>query len=106
MQKSKSSTVKLTLDLSNPPPLTNEQRVRMAALAALPDDQIDYTDAPYLPNAVWMKAADLLPEPKKQITLRLDADVLKFFKTTGSRYQTRINAVLKAYVDGLQMAHK
>lgn len=38
-------------------------------------------------------------ENKRQITLRLDSDVLDFFKNTGSRYQSRINAVLREYVN-------
>ena len=54
-----------------------------------------------MPDAVWVKAADF-PEAKKQITLRIDADVLDYFRHTGRRYQTRINAVLRSYVD----AHK
>jgi uncharacterized protein (DUF4415 family) len=99
---SKNNTVKLTLDLNNPPPLTDEQKARLAALAAMPDDQIDTSDAPYRPDAVWMKAADQLPHTKKQITLRIDAEVLAFFKHTGTRYQSRMNAVLRAYVE----AHK
>lgn len=105
MRTSKSNTVKLTLDPSNPPPLTDEQRARLAAVAAMPDDQIDYSDAPYQPDAVWMRAADRLPEAKKQITLRIDEDVIDFFKHAGRRYQTRINAVLRAYVDAHKKAH-
>lgn len=98
---SKNNIVKLTLDLANPPPLTEEQKNRLSALSALSDDQIDTSDAPYLPDAVWMKPADL-PHTKQQITLRLDAEVLDFFKHTGKRYQSRINAVLRSYVE----AHK
>ena len=97
MPASKSSIVKRTLDLKNPPPLSDEQKARLDAVAAMPDDQIDYSDAPHLPNAVWMNAADI-PSKKQQITLRIDSDVLDFFKHTGERYQTRINAVLRAYV--------
>jgi uncharacterized protein (DUF4415 family) len=37
-------------------------------------------------------------ENKQQITLRLDSDVLDFFRNTGARYQSRINAVLREYV--------
>jgi len=40
-----------------------------------------------------------LPEPKKQITLRLDAEVLQWFRAQGKGYQTLMNAVLKGYVD-------
>ena len=98
----KSNTVKLTLDLSNPPALTSEQKARLTALAAMPDEKIDTSDAPFRPDAAWMKAADQLPHTKQQITLRIDAEVLDFFKHTGKRYQSRINAVLRSYVE----AHK
>lgn len=40
-----------------------------------------------------------LPEPKEQVTLRIDADVLRWFRAQGRGYQTRMNAVLKGYVD-------
>ena len=93
------NTVKRTLDLKQRPAITNEQKARLDALAMMPDEQIDYSDAPYLPNAVWMKAAEELPSNKQQITLRIDAQVLDFFKQTGKRYQSRINAVLRAYVE-------
>lgn len=105
MQTSKSNIVKLTLDPNNLPPLTAEEHAELEAVAAMPDDQIDYSDAPYLPDAAWVKAADSLPDTKKQITLRIDADVIDFFKHTGKRYQTRINSVLRAYVDAYKKTH-
>lgn len=98
---SKSNTVKLTIDLGNPPPLTPSERAELEAIAAMPDDQIDTSDAPFRPDAVWVKAVDF-PHGKKLVSLRIDADVLDFFRHTGKRYQTRINAVLRAYVE----AHK
>lgn len=96
------NTVKRILDLKKPPQLSAEQKVRLDAVAAMPDEQIDYSDAPTLPDAIWMTAATALPHTKKQITLRIDAEVLEFFKHTGKRYQTRMNAVLRSYVE----AHK
>lgn len=102
MPTKKSNTVKRTLDLKKPPLLSAEQKARLEAVAAMPDEQIDYTDAPSLPDAVWMKAATQLPHAKQQITLRIDAEVLDFFKHTGQRYQSRMNAVLRSYVQ----AHK
>jgi uncharacterized protein (DUF4415 family) len=60
MPASKSNTVKRTLDLQNPPPLTDAQKTRLTAVAAMPDEQIDYSDAPHLPAAVWTKAGELL----------------------------------------------
>ncbi|WP_412058068.1 BrnA antitoxin family protein [Bartonella sp. DGB2] len=99
---SKKDTMKLTLDLNNPPPLTNQQKARLEALGKISDEQIDTSDAPYQPNATWLKADMRLPASKKQITLRIDPDVLEFFKRGGKRYQSRMNAVLRSYVE----AHK
>jgi uncharacterized protein (DUF4415 family)/uncharacterized DUF497 family protein len=98
---SKINTVKRTLDLTKPPIVTDEQKVRLAMLDAMPDDQIDTSDAPFRPDAVWVKAVDF-PHAKKLISLRIDEDVIEFFKQTGTRYQTRINAVLRSYVNAHQ----
>ena len=97
MSKNANNIVKLTLDPNNLPPLTVQERAQLKAVANMPDEAIDYSDAPYLPNAIWLKAADLALS-KQQITLRIDAEVLEFFKHTGKRYQSRINAVLRSYV--------
>jgi uncharacterized protein (DUF4415 family) len=47
--------------------------------------------------AFWKRARLVMPEPKKSVTIRLDADVVRFFKRE-PRYQTRINAVLRSYM--------
>lgn len=44
------------------------------------------------------KDAAAIPPPKESISIRLDGDVLRHFRATGPRWQTRINAVLRAYV--------
>jgi len=97
---SKRNTVKFELDPKNPPALTGAQRKRLKRLAALPDSAIDYSDIPKQTAALkWSRPGALVPsENKQQITLRLDSDVLSFFKKTGERYQSRINAVLREYV--------
>jgi len=97
MQTKENNTVKRTLDLKNPPGVTIEQKARLDAVAAMPDTQINYSDAPGIPGAVWAKAVEA-PCAKKQITLRIDSDVLDFFRHTGKRYHTRINAVLRSYM--------
>ncbi|MDR2689221.1 MAG: BrnA antitoxin family protein [Azoarcus sp.] len=104
MPKKSSNTTKQTLDPAKEPVLTAAQKERLDALAAMPDAQIDYKDAPYLPDAVWVKAAKL-PCVKQQITLRIDAEVLEFFKRTGARYQSRMNAVLRSYVEAHRTGH-
>jgi len=47
----------------------------------------------------WSKAVIVYPQPKNAISIRLDKDVVDFFKATGKGYQTRINAVLRHYMD-------
>jgi uncharacterized protein (DUF4415 family) len=47
----------------------------------------------------WSTARIVEPEPKRAISLRLDPDVLDFFKSEGKGYQTRMNAVLRAYMN-------
>jgi len=101
MQKSASNTVKFNLDPNSSPELTQAQQAELAALRRKADEAIDYSDLPELGDDFW-QAAKRVSTHKQQITLRLDADVLEFFKATGSRYQSRINAVLKAYVHAQQ----
>ena len=80
---------------------TKEREAELAALEALPDDSIDTSDIPEIVN--WPDAErGLFYRPvKKQITLRLDADVVAWFKRQvpgGRGYQTEINRALRQYV--------
>jgi uncharacterized protein (DUF4415 family) len=61
--------------------------------------QSDPDAAPILDAAWFSKATIQLPEPKKAVSIRLDRDVMDWFRRQGKGYQTRINAVLRAYVD-------
>jgi uncharacterized protein (DUF4415 family) len=56
-------------------------------------------DAGVIPPGFWENAKMLLPETKQQITLRLDPEVIHFFKRTGKGYQSRMGAVLRSYVE-------
>ncbi|MBM3768152.1 MAG: BrnA antitoxin family protein [Acidobacteria bacterium] len=57
-------------------------------------------DAPPIVDIAWMRRAKRVdPHVKRAISIRLDEDVINWFKASGSRYQTRINAILRAYVD-------
>ena len=54
----------------------------------------------FIPDTEWMNNARVVtPEAKQMVTLRLDPDVLAWFKNAGRGYQTRINAVLRAFVE-------
>lgn len=46
----------------------------------------------------WSKAVVIIPPKKKAISIRVDEDVLDFFKQEGAGYQRRMNAVLRSYV--------
>lgn len=61
-----------------------------AAIAADPDA------APVLDEA-WFKGADIVPPGKLPTSIRLDADVVDWFKSQGRGWQTRMNGVLRAY---------
>ena len=69
---------------------------------ALSDRDIDYSDIPELDKDFFKSATLVLPEPKTTVTIRLDQRVLEWFKAKGPGYQTRINALLRAYME----AHK
>ena len=61
------------------------------AIAADPDADV--------PNADWTRARLVLPQPKESIHLRLDPDVLAWYRQQGHGHLTRMNAVLRAYMD-------
>jgi uncharacterized protein (DUF4415 family) len=95
--------VRYSVDPANLPPLTPEQKAELEALAARPDSEIDYCDIPPLDEKFWQNAIrnpNFRPT-KKQLTLRLDSDLVAWFKhrSKGGRgYQTRINEALREYV--------
>ena len=81
--------------------LTDEQRAEIEALERLPDGQTDTVDIPEVLD--WSNARrGLFYRPvKRQVTLRLDADVLTWFKVharDGRGYQTDINRALREHV--------
>lgn len=84
-------------------PLSPEELAELEKLAAMPDDQIDTSDIPEAPAENWAFAqrGQFYRPVKKQITLRIDADLIAWFKdhaASGEGYQTQINAALREYV--------
>jgi uncharacterized protein (DUF4415 family) len=72
---------------------------RLKQIEALRDEDIDYSDIPETDEAFWEKAELRLPTPKKGVYLRLDQDLLDWLKGQGPGYQTRINAILRSYME-------
>ena len=74
---------------------TSKKRIKK--IAAIKDSEIDYSDIPELNTKFWKSAKLVRPENKKSISLRVDSEVLSFFKKKGRGYQSLMNAVLKSY---------
>ena len=68
-------------------------------LAAMPDDAIDTSDIPERTDWSSAEIGKFYRPLKQQVTLRIDADVLAWFKAQGGKYQTAVNAALREYVD-------
>jgi uncharacterized protein (DUF4415 family) len=76
-------------------------RADIARLRVMTDAEIERTSPPELadlPEDFWDDAELVLPVPKQAISLRVDEDVLEWFRSLGPRYQTRMNAVLRSYM--------
>ena len=67
-------------------------------LNTMSDENIDTSDIPELDDEFFQQAELHLPV-KKPVTIRLDADVLEWFKGQGQGYQTRINNLLRKYME-------
>ncbi len=88
--------------------MTNKSQTDWARIDAMTDDDIDLSDVPEVTPEMFAQSVvrrGWQPRPPKdQITLRLDHDVLSWFKAQGTGYQTRINALLRAYMEAHENA--
>lgn len=82
----------------NSAPMTPEVEAELRALAAMPDDTIDTSDIPEVLDWSGAVRGRFYRPVKRQLTLRLDADVVDFFEASGKGYQTRINTALREWV--------
>ncbi len=99
----KKGDVTVEFDPARPPPLTRKQKAELKAPAAKPDAKIDYSDIPPTSAKFWNTAerGKFYRPVKQQLKLRLDADVVAWFKRqarSGRGYQTNINRALREYV--------
>lgn len=93
MKGKSTGTVRFRLDPANPPRLSAQDATRLRRR------RVDTSDIPEQQGMQWSRPGALAAaENKQQITLRLDPEVVQFFRSTGKRYQSRINAVLREYV--------
>jgi uncharacterized protein (DUF4415 family) len=76
----------------------------LAALARMPDDKIDLTDAPEVREWRGAVVGKFYRPIKKPVTIRVDADVLAWLKRQGRGYQTKINKLLREAMEGKRRA--
>ena len=77
--------------------MSGKRKARLEKLARQPDSAIDFSDMPELTEKFWRNAVrnPFYRPVKKQLTLRLDADVIAWLRRQGKGYQTRANALLR-----------
>ena len=90
--------------------ISPKSRTDFNRIDKLEDKDIDFSDSPEITpemfaTTIVRKGLKLAPQ-KSQITLRLDTDVLEWFKTQGKGYQTRMNALLRAYMQAQKNHNK
>jgi uncharacterized protein (DUF4415 family) len=78
---------------------TNWTRIREMSQAEADKAAAGDPENPPLTKGQLARLRVVMPDPKRSVTIRLDDRVVEYFKATGPGYQTRINAVLRAYVD-------
>ena len=85
--------------LEDLPPISEE---RLREIEAIRDEDIDFSDIPELTEEDFARGVWKPGYGKKQLTVRFDTDVVEFFKKGGRGYQTRMNAVLRAYMNAVK----
>jgi len=83
----------------NAKPSKKHSKTNWDKVKAKTDSDIDTSDIPELEQDFFKSAKLRMPATKTSITVRLDADVLEWYRRQGKGYQTRINAVLRTYME-------
>lgn len=82
---------------------TNKSETDWEKINTMTDDEIDFSDNPKVSPEMFARGIlrkNLKPITRKsQLTLRIDQDVIEFFKSQGRGYQTKINQLLRAYME-------
>lgn len=78
---------------------SNTSRTNWAALEAMEDEEIDYSDIPPLTDEFFKKATLRIPATQAHRLIQVDADVLEWFQAHSGEYRTSINSVLRRYIE-------
>jgi uncharacterized protein (DUF4415 family) len=103
MMSKKENIVRFTLEELQAKVAAGESRSNWAKAAAMTEEELEAAIASDPDEAGmivdWSKATTVLPEPKAVLNMRVDRDILDYFKHQGKGYQSRINAVLRTFVE-------
>lgn len=78
---------------------TDWQRIERLSDSEIAAQAVDDKDVAPIVTSDWLDGTELVTPGKRAINIRLDTDILDYFQAAGGRYQTRINQVLRAYVE-------
>ena len=92
-------TVRVSLNNLPENTQTDWEKVNNMTEAEIDAAAVSDPDAQPTNEAFWKNAQIVMPQPKRAVSMRVDGDVLAWFKAQGRGYQTRINAVLRAYME-------
>ena len=102
-------SAKRTTKPSDAPETPLRGRADLSRLRGVSEQEIAETSPPELANLspdFWDEAVVVSPQPKEAISLRVDQDVLRWFRQRGPRYQSRMNAVLRSYMTAMENREK
>jgi uncharacterized protein (DUF4415 family) len=78
---------------------SNTSRTNWAALEAMSDEEIDYSDIPPLTEEFFAKATLRIPAAQAQNLVQIDPDIMSWFQAQNAEYKTLINSVLRRYIE-------
>ena len=82
--------------------MSTSSKTNYKRISKLSDKDIDYSDIPETDEKFWSDAEVLFPTKKTHVSIRLDDDIISWFKQFGRGYQSKINSVLKSYITSIQ----
>ncbi len=78
---------------------SNTSRTNWAALEAMTDEEIDYSDIPPLTEEFFVRAILRVPAAQARNLIKLDPDIMAWFQSQDTEYKTLINSVLRRYME-------
>ena len=82
--------------------MKQSSRTDLSRIKKMKDSSIDYSDISETDEMFWEDAEIIFPSKKIHLSIRLDNDIIEWFKQYGSGYQTKINRVLRSYINTMR----